>query len=304
MVERVRKGWVLVRNPFFYRVPEPERFAMRVSLLPQDVAGIVWWSKNYGVYLRPHFYRCFEIYERQHYQFTINPRGEQYAWLEPDVPELAEALRHVKELASRRGPASVTWRYDPLVFWREGGMNRSSWDQDFFTRMCDELGRIGVTTCVTSLVDPYKKFLLRLRNLYPHVTFREPSASELDEIAGTMVEVAQQHGISLEACSEPRLARYPGFQPAACINGNLFGASTAKATDQRMKGRESCGCTRHTDIGDYELQKCGYACLYCYANPNHRRFAKLAQQRVPCSDSADGTSPRRGSTRLVGSRGR
>ncbi|GIW04905.1 MAG: hypothetical protein KatS3mg059_1525 [Thermomicrobiales bacterium] len=279
LVERVKEGWVSVRNPFFYRASDPERYAIRVSLRPEDVAGIVWWSKNYGVYLRPRFYRCFEIYERQHFQFTINPRGERYTWLEPDVPDLDEALRQVRELAQRRGPSAISWRYDPLVFWNDGVCDHSTWDPEFFSRMCDELGAAGVTVCITSIVDPYKKFLLRLGRLYPHISLREPSENELDAIVGEMMEIAQQHGIAVQACSEPLLERYADLRPAHCINGALFGATTAAATDQRMKGRETCGCTRHTDIGDYERQECGYACLYCYANPNHRRFATLAQQR-------------------------
>jgi len=280
LVERVKDGWVSVRNPFFYRSSDSERYAIRVSLHPEDVAGIVWWSKNYGVYLRPRFYHCFAIYERQHFQFTINPRGERYAWLEPDVPELDEALHQVRDLAHRRGASAISWRYDPLVFWHDGVSCQSTWDPEFFARMCEELGAIGVTTCITSVVDPYKKFLLRLGRLYPHITLRDPSGDELDTIAGAMLEIARQHGIAVHACSEPLLKRYAGLQPAKCIDGALFGATTAAATDQRMKGRETCGCTRHTDIGDYERQECGYACLYCYANPNHRRFANMAQQRA------------------------
>ncbi|MER3484933.1 MAG: hypothetical protein C4345_02085, partial [Chloroflexota bacterium] len=252
LVERVKAGWVSVRNPFFYRASDPERYAIRVSLRPEDVAGIVWWSKNYGAYLRPRFYRCFEPYERQHFQFTINPRSARSTWLEPDVPDLDEALRQVRELAQRRGPSAISWRYDPLVFWNDGVSDHSTWDPEFFSRMCDELWAIGVTVCITSIVDPYKKFLLRLGRLYPHISLREPSQNELDTIVGEMLEIGRQHGIAVQACSEPLLERYSGLRPAQCINGALFGATTAASTDQRMKGRETCGCTRHTDIGDYE----------------------------------------------------
>ncbi len=272
--ERVREGWVKVRNPLFYRAENAERFSIRVSLRPEDVAAIVWWSKNYAVYLRPTFYRTFEIYEQQRFQFTINPRGSKYAWLEPDVPNLDEALRQVRELAARRGSDSIRWRYDPIVFWRDGQADCSSWDPDFFQRMCEELAAVGVPTCITSIVDRYRKFEHRVRLLFPDIQLRDPSPGELDDLVGAMTDIAGHHGIALEACSEPLLERYPVFRRASCIDGHVLGASTSKASDQRMKGRETCGCTRHTDIGDYELQECGYACLYCYANPNHRRFRR------------------------------
>ncbi|NBY46639.1 MAG: hypothetical protein EBQ56_02450 [Proteobacteria bacterium] len=39
-----------------------------------------------------------------------------------------------------------------------------------------------------------------------------------------------------------------------------------------MAGREDCACSKHLDIGDYVSQECGYGCMYCYANPNHRAY--------------------------------
>jgi len=281
--ERVREGHVIVRNPLFYRASHPERFSIRVSLRPEDVAAIVWWSKNYGVYLRPTFYRVFEIYERQRFQFTINPRGPVYAWLEPDVPDLDEALRQARELAARRGATAIRWRYDPIVFWRDGQTDRWSWDADFFQRMCEELAAIGVPTCITSIVDRYRKFEQRVRLFFPNIQLRDPSPVELDDLVGAMAEIAGQHSITLETCSEPLLERYPEFRRASCIDGHELGASAAKASDQRMKGRETCGCSRHTDIGDYERQECGYSCIYCYGTPNHRRFMTAAR---PSAESA------------------
>ncbi len=92
------------------------------------------------------------------------------------------------------------------------------------------------------------------------------------------------------ACTEAVLASQAGFLRGACIDGRLLGASTAAATDRKMRGREECGCTLHTDIGDYLTQECGYSCVYCYANPNHRRF-RLERTRPRDLEASAAKSP-------------
>ena len=261
--------------------PEDDRRLARlfthVSLEPQHVTAIVWWSKNYAVYLR--YADRFARYERQFFHFTVNPRRDDLRWLEPDVPPLEEALRQFRELVGRFGPEMLAWRYDPLVFWEEEGQPHSNWDPDFFEDMCRHLGPLGVTRCITSVADHYRKFQLRMRRHFPHRRLRHPEEEELAVITRTMGEIGKTYGIRLEACTESTLAEQPGFCAASCIDARLLDPryqqrqeSPSPATDTRMAGREECGCHRHTDIGDYVWQECGYACVYCYANPNHRYY--------------------------------
>ncbi len=272
-LQRCEAGWVDVPNPLFRHAADPLKRLTRVSLKPEHVLAIVWWSKNYAVY--EHFWEKFARYPVQYFHFTINPRRQDLAWLEPDVPPLDEALRQLRFLARLPcGPDFVAWRYDPLCFWSESGTDKSSWDPAFFERMGYELSQIGIRRCITSLVDPYRKFQRRLARLYPEKQLREPTANEIDEITRTMVEIAGTVGIHVQACSEARLAERPGIGRARCIDGACLSprASKAAAADTKMPGRAECGCTLHTDVGDYESQQCGYSCIYCYANPNHRRF--------------------------------
>ncbi len=270
-LERCQAGWVDVPNPLFRFVADPLKRSTHVDLRPEHVLAIVWWSKNYAVYER--FHQQFGPYKVQYFQFTINPRRADLAWLEPDVPPLDEALRQVRFLASLPGgPGLISWRYDPLVFWSEGGEARSTWDPDFFEKVCHAMAEVGVSRCVTSVADHYRKFQQRMKRFYPEKHLRQPDPVELNEITGTMAEIAQTFNLRLEACTEVSLAERPGFHRARCIDGACLSANAPKgaATDTKMNGREECGCTLHTDIGDYLEHECGYSCVYCYQLPSNR----------------------------------
>ncbi|HEV7214273.1 MAG TPA: DUF1848 family protein [Chloroflexota bacterium] len=282
MLRWCERGWVDVRNPYFGREGPTETAEQRgkrsthVSLRPEDVIAIVWWSKNYAVYER--LQEAFRGYSVQYFNFTINPRREDLAWLEPDVPPLEAALRQMDGLRRLPGGGEmIAWRYDPIVFWAEAGRLQSSWDVAFFERMCRDVAKLDVRRVITSIADPYLKFKQRLSSLFPERQLRQPGPDELQSITATMHEIAASFGVDVVGCSEPELSPF-GIPHGACIDGQLLRAksgdkaSAKRATDVRTKGRETCGCAFHTDIGNYESHECGYSCLYCYANPNHRRF--------------------------------
>jgi hypothetical protein len=286
LIERMRAGWVDVPNPMFRHARDPVKALTHVSLRPEHVRAVVWWSKNYGPYLK--LRRHFDAYPLQTFQFTINPRRPEWEWIEPDVPPIVEALRQARELVeARRQPDLISWRFDPLCFWTEGGAAQSTWDSEFFERMCRALTELDIRRCFTSVADLYEKFRRRTAKSFPWIQLREPDHDELTSIAQLMTEIARSYGMQVFACTERRLEELGGFGHGSCIDGHALQrhaepgvrVSVAKATDQGMPGRSSCGCTMHTDIGDYEGQECRYSCLYCYANPNHRRFAVVPDGR-------------------------
>ncbi|MBI2941199.1 MAG: DUF1848 family protein [Chloroflexi bacterium] len=271
LIKRCREGWVDVPNPVYRYASDPCLRLTHVSLEPRHVQAIVWWSKNYAHYVDR--YAEFAQYRTQYFHFTINSRREDLIWLEPHVPPLEKVFAQVESLARLRGePRMIAWRYDPICFWTECGKRRSSWDPDFFDHVCRQLTRMEVRICFTSVADRYAKFEQRINRMFPHIALRDPDGPELEAIAGRMVEIATTHGMELLSCTEPGLASRPGFQKGSCIDGPLLGGRSGEATDRKMKGRTECGCTVHTDIGDYVTQECRYSCVYCYANPNSRRF--------------------------------
>jgi hypothetical protein len=267
----LRAGYVDVRNPVYRAQP-----ASRVSLAADDVAAVVFWSKNYGVFRRfhepvdDHFGR-----ERLFFQFTINAPS---ALLEPDVPTTAQALEQVAFLATTYGAERISWRYDPIVQWTMHGTLCSNYDPVFFAEMCRQMAEFGVSRCFSSFADHYAKFRRRVSRHVPGMALVDPPAGEKQRMGTELAAIAGAHGIALSSCAEPALEDVAGIAKGACIDGALLSRvlghpiTRARSTEQRSPGREACGCTHAVDIGDYEAQECGYACLYCYANPNHRRF--------------------------------
>ena len=122
---------------------------------------------------------------------------------------------------------------------------------------------------------------------FPAIELLQPTIEEVDLLSKEMISIARRFGMAVYACTESELADRPGFRKGACIDGALLGATKAAATDRKMKGREECGCTKHVDIGDYVSQECGYSCVYCYANPNHRRY------QFQANDGSDFPGPER-----------
>jgi hypothetical protein len=269
LVDRIADGYVDVVNPLF------REKITHVSLLPSDVAWIVLWSKNYAVFQRwAGYLDAYDLF----FHFTINTPSP---FLEPDVPASERALSQVEFLAARYGGRRVTWRYDPIVCWQENGETSSNYDPDWFARMCREMAQFGVERCTTSFMTPYAKVRQRIGKLYPRVTLVDPAPDQKRAWAATLGGIADAHGITLTSCTDATL--FDVLPQGSCIDGRLLNTlGTTRVSCAKAPGRETCGCTHSIDIGDYERQECGYACLYCYASPNHRRFAA---ERVRAADT-------------------
>lgn len=260
--ERVAEGFVDVPNPLY------RHRTTRVPLRPDDVAWIVFWSRNYGAF--PRLAERFAAY-RLYFQFTINPPEP---WLEPHVPPTAVALRQAEWLASRYGGECIAWRYDPIASWQRDGHTQTNYAPAFFAQVCRALAAFGVRRCFTSFADHYAKVQRRLAWLDPGAAWVDPTAAEKRAWAAELAAIAAAHGMALLTCCEPASEDVPGIAPGACIDGRLLHAlggeavSTARSSDAQLPGRAACRCTRAIDVGDYERQPCGYRCLYCYALPN------------------------------------
>jgi len=255
-MESIQKGFVEVANPFF---PKNIR---RVSLLPQDVAWIVFWSRNYGPFLKhTSFFEPYELF----FHFTILPASK----LEKIPVKITPALAQLQQLANLYDPQRIIWRYDPLVYWREGNSLISNHHIRDFKFLCKEIGEMGVKSCYTSFAFPYAKFLARFKKKFPQDTLYEPTLNEQLSIINEMQAIASIYGIKLFSCCNDRLLRVHGVEKGHCIDGSLLNRLVPHKKVSRAKAptRKDCGCTKSIDIGDYRRQPCPFGCLYCYANP-------------------------------------
>lgn len=254
-IDHVQKGYVNVPNPF------NRKQVKRVSLSPQEVAWIVFWSRNFEVFLKND--RYFEPYDL-FFHFTINP---QNALLEPDMIAPAEAFKQLEKLASLFGSERIIWRYDPITFYRNGGEILSNHDINIFKQFVKRAASLGIKRCYFSFVFIYPKIVRRSRRL-KDFEFIDPVKEKKLKILQEMRDFASQYNIQLYSCSNDHLLSVEGIEKGHCIDGKLLNRlSEQRVSEQYLPTRPDCGCTVSIDIGDYVRTPCKYKCLYCYARP-------------------------------------
>ncbi len=246
----VQKGYLDVRNPVM------KNRSYRVSLLPEDVHTIVFWSKNYRPFLKS------KISYSKNYNFYFNFSLVDCAEMELNAPPLSERLQQVKELCRRWSPEHINWRFDPILFWHEGQKN----NLNSFYPIADFMGEMGIRRCTFSFVTPYNKVKKRTGE-FDQQLYDPPLQQKLDVLAN-LSEFAKSRGIVLESCCDGQVLGVNGIVRGRCIHGPLLSALAGEraslANDKSQ--RQDCGCSKSSDIGSYDMS-CPHACTYCYAKP-------------------------------------
>jgi len=261
LINRIQAGYCTVPNPF------NRKQVSYVSLLPEDVDAIVFWTRNAAT-LIPHL---DELDERQipyYFQYTLldNPKV-----LDPKSPSLKAALKTFHQLAERIGPERVIWRYDPIVL---SDVTDVDFHIDAYRRISDALQ--GATKrSVVSIVDYYKKASRRWRDVQNQgVEVKFPDfqqATEMDKLMNAIVETAHEHDMEIFSCSETINLKPYGILPGKCIDDDyikrVFGIDVTHKKDPNQ--RKECGCVVSKDIGMYDT--CLFGCQYCYATTSFER---------------------------------
>jgi len=252
LINRVRAGYCEVPNPV-----NPKRVC-RVSLKPDDVAAIVFWTRNPKPLMR-YLDELDSRGLRYYFQYTVlnNPRE-----IDPRVPGVAAALSTFKKLAERIGPGRVIWRYDPIFFTT---VTQSSFHVDSYSSIADAL-RGFTHRSVTSIVDIYNKIKTRVEALSRQgIVPIECNEATLGRTMVEMVNAAKRNNLEITSCAEQiDLSRY-GVKPGKCVDNDLilkvFNINVNHKKDPAQ--RIACGCVVSRDIGMYD--SCLFNCAYCYA---------------------------------------
>ncbi len=266
---RIREGYVLVRNPFRYHQ------VSRIDLSPDTVDRIVFWTKNPA----PMMGRLDELEQYSYYfQFTLNAYGRD---AEPGVPSKRDVLIPAfQELSRRIGRERVIWRYDPIFF-------SQRYTAEYHCRYFEALAaRLGDYTerCTVSFLDYYRNTAENMRSL----GMKQQTAERQYEILQKFSDVAKRYGFVIDTCAETADFSRLGIRRARCIDlarlkGNgKYGLDAGKDPGQR----EVCGCAVSIDIGAYST--CGAGCLYCYANGFHDAAGKATGTHNPASPLLSG----------------
>lgn len=248
---RIKEGFVCVRNPMnIHQIS-------KISLKPEVVDGIVFWTKN----PKPMMARLDELKDYMYYfQFTVNPYSID---VEQNIPSKSkEIIPAFQELSKKIGSKRVIWRYDPILFTPKYNME---YHVKYFEKLAEMLS--GYTDrCIISFLDLYRN----TKNNTQGLGLLEIHQQNMIEIAQRFSEIANHHNLVIESCSEEiDLSRY-GIVHGHCIDCNLLEdlLGCPLDIDKDRNQRLECGCVASIDIGMYNT--CKNHCLYCYANYSQR----------------------------------
>mgnify|MGYP006283041897 CR=1 FL=1 len=271
---RIREGYCAVPNPF------NRKQVSYVSLSPEDVDVIVFWTRNPKP-LFPYLQELDDRGFRYYFQFTLldYPR-----MLDPKSPGLNASLAVFKELADRIGPERVIWRYDPLVFSRKTSYK---FHLASFSKISAALE--GCTRrSVISVMDFYRKAQSRFKALEEQgleILPVDPHEDAFADLIRDFLTISESHGMELVSCAEKFDLVRLGVRPGKCIDDQLinemFDHQVSSTKDPYQ--REQCGCVQSKDIGMYD--SCIYGCQYCYATRSFERARKNYQEHDPESPS-------------------
>lgn len=254
-MNRVKAGYCLVPNPF-----NPQQVS-HISLSPQDVDVIVFWTRN----PRPLFLYLDELDARGYrYYFTYTLLGYPQL-IDPHSPPVEVALDTFVRLSGRLGPERLIWRYDPLFF---SQLTPPSFHQENYARLSEALHSLTHRS-VISVLTPYKKIRKRMEALA--VQGANPLESDPQEqpwfssLLSGFANIAAANGMQVFSCASKRdLAPY-GVRPGKCVDDDyikeVFGLDVSHTKDPGQ--RPACGCVVSRDIGIYDT--CLFGCSYCYA---------------------------------------
>lgn len=268
-LKQIRQKHFITVNPF-------TRKPKQVDVCPENTHSIVFWSKNYGSFLALDAHGILkDLGFNLFFNFTVNSRSPL---LEPGLPDLDTRIAQVKVLADRFGPNAVAWRFDPICFYTHGTQCVENNLSDFLY-IADAMADMGITVCVTSFYDAYRKVDFRTRHLAktggPYICFTDPDPAEKKQLICSMAAQLEKKQIRLHLCCETKL--YDTVKPGctnifenACINGflleELYGGTPETRRDYGQRAKKGCRCTSSIDIGSYQDHPCYHNCLFCYAN--------------------------------------
>jgi hypothetical protein len=272
LMNRIRAGFCTVANP-----ARPKKVT-RVSLRPEDVDVIVFWTRN----AKPLLGRLAELDARgfrTYFQYTIlaNPRI-----LDPRCPPLHEAVATFKSLTDLIGPDRVVWRYDPIVV---TDRTPEAYHLEKIARLAGSL-RGYTKRLVVSLCDMYRHVQARFRRLEEQgVAIRLLKGPVSADFAKSIAQIAAANAMEASSCAEDIEAVRSVIRPGKCVDDQLiekvFGIRVTHQKDPSQ--RPACGCVVSKDIGAYDT--CAYGCLYCYATRDAAGAASSRLKHDPAAPS-------------------
>ena len=196
--KRLQEQYVLVRNPLnLHQVS-------RISLRPEVVDGLVFWTKNPEPMLKQ--LSVLDAYA-YYFQFTLNAYA---ADVEAALPPLAVRIEIFRQLAQKIGAERMIWRYDPILL-------SARYDLQYHAAVFEELA--------AQLADSTKKCIISFLDYYPKI-----KAGLQLETCAEAIELADL-GIGHASCIDAELL------------GRVGGCRLDTVKDKNQRGECGCAAS-------------------------------------------------------------
>ena len=271
-IRRLTEQYVFVKNPY------TKEFVC-ISLRPEDILGIVFWSKNFSSLLS----RIDDVEKatkRLFFHFTITGLSKD---IEINTPSYKEAIKDLIFIAKRYSPSNIIWRFDPICI-----TDKISFQEHIESfRQCAEKLKGYVHTCYISFVHPYYK---AIKNFPKYTTHKllDICIEEKKGYSRQLAILARQYGLQIYACCNDYLLSDDVLK-GGCININYLSSVWGLerlSNEKSTPTRKECICTKSIDIGAYDT--CPHGCIYCYANSDKEKSTSFYKNHNPEWNALDG----------------
>lgn len=267
-MNRIKEGYVLVRNPYF------NEQVTRYRLSPDVVDLIAFCTKNPA----PMLGHLEELKRYSMFWFvTITPYGADIEKNVPPIPAVTEAF---KRLSQAVGINCVSLRYDPIFI-------DETYTVDYHINAFEHLlnNLSGYTgQAVISFIDLYAK---TVKN-FPGI--REVRPDERNRIGKAFSQIGKSYGVTIRSCCEGTdLSKY-GIHVSGCMTKEILEKAVgySLAIPKKDNPRQNCNCILGHDIGAYNT--CGHLCRYCYANYDEKLVKENMRRHIKTSPFLIGQS--------------
>jgi len=248
----------------------------KISLAPDIVDGIVFWTKN----PTPMLDRLNELSAYMYYfQFTITPYGKD---IEPNVPSKSDVIIPAfKKLSDVIGAERVIWRYDPIYISEKYPIE---YHIHAFDKIADGLQGCTRKVIISFIDVDYRGVKSNIKELALH----DFTSAAQFELSSQLAKIAQGHGLLIDTCAEGIELKKFGIEHARCIDNRLFEnlLGCSLNIDKDKNQRLECGCVASVDIGMYNT--CRNGCRYCYANYSQGSVITNCEKYNPLSPLISG----------------
>lgn len=260
-----------------------------VSLDKRDVSLIVWHSKNYSLWIKEYEKKSSRLREYRNHMFNFTINDDAYGLESGVALSLLSASVQLHYLCATFGPALVNLRFEPVVYYEEGGVRKNNMTS---FRNVVQLGHFcGLKEIITSFCVPYSNTLKRMNTNGKKLTIL--TVRQKIEILKWMQKICAQNGMTLALCREEEAHLMPladmGVKVACCVDnekllsaGIRLGHTSSTTRLQRPPGKMRCDCIPSEEIVGAG-KPCTFGCDYCFAED----ILDASLRKRKCEDIGD-----------------